>query len=172
MPLTAPDEIVAPLVRLRRLTLEDGALLGAFLAAPDNTRYMTFPIAMRSAEAGKTIVATTVAAYGAPGRAFALAICENGDDVMAGACGASEHDDGCIEIFYLVFPPFRGRGLATAAALALVDHLRIAHPDRALIAFIHPNNLPSIGVMRMLGFRDVGPMTVNEFSGREYRLRE
>jgi RimJ/RimL family protein N-acetyltransferase len=168
VPLQAPIEITRPPVRLRRMIAADGPALGDFLALRENTRFMTFPPDLRSAEAGPRLVALSMDAYQTPGAAFALAVCSEDNADMVGACGASEREDGRIEIFYLVFAASRRRGIAIAAASALVDHLAAAAPNRTLIAFIHPENAASLAVMRRLGFRDQGATCVNGLEGREF----
>jgi RimJ/RimL family protein N-acetyltransferase len=57
-----------------------------------------------------------------------------------------------VEIGYSIFPEFQGRGFATEAARALLDH---AHRDFGVIHFIAgilPTNAPSIRVIEKLGF--------------------
>jgi ribosomal-protein-alanine N-acetyltransferase len=166
--LIAPILLARPPVRLRRMTEADGPALGDFLAAPENTRYMTFPPDLRSRAAGPRLAALSMAAYVQPGASFALAICGERTDAMVGACGASERADGRIEIFYLVLPAFRGAGVAGAAAHALVEHLGAAAPDRTLMAFIHPENAASLAVIGKLGFRDQGPICVDGLDGRDF----
>lgn len=61
-----------------------------------------------------------------------------------------------LEIGYTVFPPFRGRGYATEAAVALMDWAETEHGVRRFIASVSPENDPSLAIVRKLGFVQTG----------------
>ena len=86
---------------------------------------------------------------------------------LAGHCGfhGPPTTIGRAEIGYTVFAPFRGRGLAKEAAGALV---RWAHEqgEREVYATVAPTNLPSLAVVRALGFEQVGEQ-IDEVDGLE-----
>jgi len=66
---------------------------------------------------------------------------------------SGEHNDGVhlvAEVAWVVATPFQGRGVATEAATAMIDWLRRNGVD-VVIAHIHRDNQPSIGVARNLG---------------------
>jgi RimJ/RimL family protein N-acetyltransferase len=64
-------------------------------------------------------------------------------------------DDGAVEIGYEIAPAFRGRGLATEAARALVAHA-LARPEVRLVrAHTLPEENPSTSVLRKIGMRFV-----------------
>ena len=167
--LTAPHRIDGSKFYLRRHIAADGPLLGAFLADPENTRFMTFPDATKHFAAGADIIAQTITAYERPSATLALAICDGKSDTCIGSCGASERGDA-IEIFYLVFAGARRRGAASEAAMLLIGELQRQHSTATLIAFIDPFNLASIAILGRLGFKDEGPMSVSGKSGRRYIL--
>jgi len=56
-----------------------------------------------------------------------------------------------VEIGYTVFPAFRGRGYAQAAARALVA-LAAGRGVARVVASVAPDNEPSLAVVRKLGF--------------------
>ncbi len=62
---------------------------------------------------------------------------------------------GAVEVGYTVFPSHRGRGLATEAALALIDWAR-ARGATGVVASVAPDNAPSLAVVRKLGFVQTG----------------
>lgn len=57
-----------------------------------------------------------------------------------------------VELAWVVGTPWQGRGLATEAARALLDHLAAADTTTA-IAHIHPDHHASARIARALGLR-------------------
>ena len=72
---------------------------------------------------------------------------------------------GRAEIGYTVFAPFRGQGYAKEAAKALVDWA-FEQGQREVFASVAPDNAPSLGVVRSLGFIQVGTQ-IDEVDGLE-----
>ena len=170
MALAAPNGLIAGGVVLRRFEPGDVAAFGDFMARPENTRFMTFPDEMRNRPAAAQIVEDTIAAYREPGAAMALAICRPDDPTIIGACGGFEVGAAEIEIFYLIFEGHRGQGYATAAATALVAHLRRTEPQHDLTARVDQNHPVSLRILAGIGFVDDGPCTVNGRPSRLMRL--
>ena len=67
-----------------------------------------------------------------------------------------KQDPAAVEVGYKVFEPFRGRGLATEAARALMGWAREEHSVRHFILSIAPSNEPSLAIARKLGFEQTG----------------
>ena len=77
---------------------------------------------------------------------------------LIGTCGfkGPPTDDGTVEIGYGVLPEFRRQGYAAETAQGLIAHA-FAHPEvTRVIAETFPDLFPSIGVLRKIGFSDVG----------------
>jgi RimJ/RimL family protein N-acetyltransferase len=72
---------------------------------------------------------------------------------------------GRAEIGYTVFEPWRGRGLATEAAAALVGWAGEQGQREAYLS-IAPTNTYSIAIARRLGFKQVG-VQIDEVAGEE-----
>jgi RimJ/RimL family protein N-acetyltransferase len=64
--------------------------------------------------------------------------------------------DGAVEIGYEIAPAFRGRGLATEAARALVAHALTRPGVRLVCAHTLPEESPSTQVLRKIGMRFAG----------------
>jgi ribosomal-protein-alanine N-acetyltransferase len=60
-----------------------------------------------------------------------------------------------VELGYTVFPPHRGRGLATETARALMDWAA-AQGVCGFVASVAPGNEPSLAIVRKLGFVQTG----------------
>jgi [ribosomal protein S5]-alanine N-acetyltransferase len=61
-----------------------------------------------------------------------------------------------LEVGYTVFPPYRGRGFATEAAVALMDWARRERGIHHFLASVAPDNLASLAIVRKLGFVQTG----------------
>ena len=67
----------------------------------------------------------------------------------------ANNDETAVEIGYLIEPPFRGRGHATAAAVELLRRAE-ERGVRHYIASVSPTNDPSLAIVRKLGFVETG----------------
>ena len=65
-------------------------------------------------------------------------------------------DPDAVEVGYTIYEPYRGRGLATETAQALIDWAREEHGIRRFIFSIAPDNEPSLAIARKLGFVQTG----------------
>ena len=92
---------------------------------------------------------------------------------IAGMRHVDDHTSSDVGLGYGLIRPLWGQGLATEVASACVDVARDMLRLPSLIARAHADNIPSIGVMKKLGFLfecelDADPDGVR---GVEYRLR-
>jgi ribosomal-protein-alanine N-acetyltransferase len=69
---------------------------------------------------------------------------------------------GAAETGYTVFPAYRGRGIATEVALAMMDWAAREHGVRHFISGVTPDNAPSLRVNDKLGFRRTGDFVDGE----------
>jgi [ribosomal protein S5]-alanine N-acetyltransferase len=74
-------------------------------------------------------------------------------NAFVGCCGLGPRTEGVHELGFHLLPSAWGRGLATEAALAAIDHAFAALGVRALFAGHHPDNGPSRRLLSKLGFR-------------------
>lgn len=74
--------------------------------------------------------------------------------VLVGSGGfVGPPSDGAVEIGYEIAPAFRERGLATAAAAAMIAKAVASNQVNTVIAHTLAHENPSTGVLRRLGFR-------------------
>jgi RimJ/RimL family protein N-acetyltransferase len=95
------------------------------------------------------------------------AMVRRADGAMVGHCGfhGPPRVVGRAEIGYTVFPAFRGQGLATEAAAALVAWAW-ERGERTVFAAVAPSNLESLAVVHKLGFLQTG-VQVDDVDGDE-----
>jgi [ribosomal protein S5]-alanine N-acetyltransferase len=72
-----------------------------------------------------------------------------------GPPGAHGLASDAVELGYTVFPPYRGRGLATETARALMDWAG-AQGVRSFVGSVAPGNDASLAILRKLGFVHTG----------------
>ncbi|MDQ1009122.1 RimJ/RimL family protein N-acetyltransferase [Streptomyces sp. V4I23] len=110
------------------------------------------------------------------GRMFRIVLAE-GDDAgrSAGSVGFWEQTwDGeqIYESGWAVLPAFQGRGIATAATLAVIERARAERRHRTLHAFPSVDNVASNAVCRKAGFTLLGEREVEYPPGNVLRSHD
>jgi [ribosomal protein S5]-alanine N-acetyltransferase len=100
------------------------------------------------------------------GRAIVLTE-PDGTRRIIGSCGfhASPGPDGRVEVGYRVEPGYRRQGVATEVVHALFDWALANGVDR-FRASVSPGNVPSLAIIRGLGFTQVG-IQIDDIDGEE-----
>jgi RimJ/RimL family protein N-acetyltransferase len=73
---------------------------------------------------------------------------------------------GRVEVGYRVEPGYRRQGVATEVVRALFDWAAREHGVQRFRASVSPTNMPSLAIIRGLGFREVG-VQVDDIDGKE-----
>ncbi|SDN57627.1 GNAT family N-acetyltransferase [Streptomyces wuyuanensis] len=143
-------------VRIEPWSEGDLELLRA-LNAPELTEYLGGPEPEeRLAERHRRYVALSADRSGS-GRMYRVVSADSGEPV--GSIGFWEKTWRGGEVYetgWSVLPGFQGRGIATAATLAVVEEARAAHKHRHLHAFPSVGNVASNAVCRKAGFSLIG----------------
>ena len=86
---------------------------------------------------------------------------------IVGSCGfhAPPGDEGRVEVGYSVEPEYRRQGVATEVVHALFDWAQANGVDR-FRASAAPGNIPSLAIIRGLGFQQVG-VQIDDIDGEE-----
>ncbi|MGQ0742535.1 MAG: GNAT family N-acetyltransferase [Alphaproteobacteria bacterium] len=93
------------------------------------------------------------------------------DERLVGVCSfTGPPRNGEVEIAYFTFPPFEGRGVATAMTGALIELAWRDHALRSLIAFTLPETNASTRVLEKHGFTRDGTASDPE-AGEVWRWR-
>jgi len=157
--MIVPERLEAEDLVLRRHRRADVEAFAAFLAHPTATRYMAFTPAQKTADGAREMLEYVIASYDSAAPIFSLTIADR-DDGYLGSCGAQPlaEEEGSLEVYYTVSPEHQGRGIATRAMRALIDHLLGSTDARRLVAFVVPENVASARVVEKLGFANDGPV--------------
>jgi RimJ/RimL family protein N-acetyltransferase len=76
------------------------------------------------------------------------------------------YSSGAVEFGFEVFPPYRRRGYAREASLAMMQWADEVHGIRKFVVSIRPDNTPSLGLAAQLGFVQIGSH-IDEIDGLE-----
>ena len=149
---------------LRPVTADDYPVLLAHWTHPDVRRFMFDGALLSAAEVAETIE-DSVRDFAAGGYGIWL-IREHGRPELAGTAGLRPLDDIGLEIFYSLAPGSWGRGYATEAARAVLDHALGPLGLPEILAEVDEGNTASVAVVTRLGMTPfavvpgvLGPMT-------------
>jgi RimJ/RimL family protein N-acetyltransferase len=134
---------------LRPVTADDHAVLLAHWAAPDVRRFLFDGATLSAAEITESIEEST-RDFGRDGYGLWL-IHERGGTDLVGTAGLRPLEDLGLEIFYSLALGSWGRGYATEAARAVLDHALgpVGLPE--VLAEVDEGNTASIAVIERLG---------------------
>lgn len=137
---------------LRRLTLDDAPVMFSYRSLPEVYRY-EFWQPKTLTEIEEFINQGFEVAENTPHTWVQFAVCLR-EGQMIGDVGIHFlGDDNHVEIGYSIAPKFQGRGYATEAVEALVDHIFSDLKKHRITASIDPGNIKSEALLLRLGFR-------------------
>ncbi|WP_157762503.1 GNAT family N-acetyltransferase [Nocardia yamanashiensis] len=146
---------------LRPVTPADHAALLAHWTTPQ-VREFLFDGAVMTDDEVSGVIADSVRTFAADGYGLWLAC----SPTLIGTAGLRPLDDLGLEIFYSLAPSAQGRGYATEAAVAVIDHARETLALPAVFAEIDAGNTASHAVVTRLSMTPfatvpglLGPMT-------------
>jgi ribosomal-protein-alanine N-acetyltransferase len=149
---------------LRPVTLRDRAVLLAHWTAPD-VRLFLFDGAIMSKEEVTEAIEDSARDFAGSGYGLWL-IQEQGQVELVGTAGLRPLEDIGLEIFYSLAPGSWGKGYATEAARAVVEHALGPLGLPEVLAEVDEGNAASIRVVERLGMTPfevvpgvLGPMT-------------
>ena len=149
MSLHPPAVLDGPLVRLTALGPGDIALEAELSRDAEVVRYTYYPADLGEEAARQRILESEQRAGAGISRRYAVRDVDTG--LALGTCGVTHLAEGTPEVFYVVLPQHRGRGVATAAATVLTDWLFAAGAERVALETV-AGNVASERVAERLGF--------------------
>ena len=148
----APERLATERLVLRRHRMDDLPAFTTFIVDREATRYLLFPEDKKTEEGARWMLEMAISAYDSEKRFFSIAIADPETDVYIGSCGLSGLDERSFEIYYTVMPARQGEGIGTDATRSLVDYALNELGIEELVAFVWPDNEPSIRVAEKVGF--------------------
>ena len=149
---------------LRPVTAGDHAVLLAHWAAPDVRQFLFDGATLSAAEITETIE-TSARDFGRAGYGLWL-VHENAGTDLVSTAGLRPLEDLGLEIFYSLAPGSWGKGYATEAARAVLDHALGPLGLPEVLAEVDVGNTASVAVIERLGMISfdvvpglLGPMT-------------
>jgi len=165
-PALAPVAVLAAYARsvllttdrlvLRRFRPDDAETLAAYRSDPDVARYQSWDAPYPVRKARYAIESMAAADPAQPGW-FQYAVELTAERALIGDVGVNLHDNRMqAEIGYTVAPRWQGRGHATAAVRAVLDHLFRVQGLHRVSAECDARNLASVRLLERIGFRREG----------------
>ncbi|SNT07464.1 Protein N-acetyltransferase, RimJ/RimL family [Streptosporangium subroseum] len=149
---------------LRPVTVQDQAGLLAHWTAPDVRKFLFDGVVLSPAEITEA-VEDSVGSFAAAGYGLWL-IREAGGNDLVGTAGLRPLEDLGIEVLYSLEPGAWGKGYATEAARAVVEHALGPLGLPEVLAEVDADNAASVAVVERLGMTPfevvpglLGPMT-------------
>ena len=138
---------------LRWLNLDDAGLMLAIWNDPAFVRHVGDRGIRTIEEAHEAMTAGVLLLYEKYGYGpYRMAVKD--DDTPIGICGLFKRDNlDDPDLGYGVLPEYCGKGFAYEASRAIIGYARAELQLKRLVAIISPENQPSIGLIRKLGFR-------------------
>jgi len=144
---------------LRRPTLDDLEAFFGIMSHPSAMRYWsTLPHA--ELDVTRVWLERMVARQATGGQHFAIEM----DGVVIGEVGAGR----LPEFGFIIHPDYWGRGFATEASRAAIDHIFAATDAAELKADVDPRNAGSLRTLRKLGFVQTGSASNTFLLGDEW----
>lgn len=138
----------------RRFTAADVAAFTAYRADPDVARYQSWD-AFTRAEGEALVESMRGADLGTPGQWVQLALEDRSRGVLVGdlACKVNAAEPREMEVGFTLAAAEQGRGYATEALTALLDHAFTAMGLRRVVAVIDVRNAPAAALLVRVGMR-------------------
>ncbi len=138
---------------LRRVTLDDAGLMLAVWNDPDFIRHVADRGIRTLEQAASALQDGALKLYADYGYGpYLMSLKSDGAEV--GICGLFRRDHlQDPDIGFAIMPEYRGRGLTSEAAAAVVAHARDDLGIKYLTAIVSPENTRSIALLEKLGLR-------------------
>lgn len=150
--------LTTPLLTIRPVSITDSEALFAYRAIKSiNTFLSQEP---KSVDDVKDFIARSSKSFNVPGTWFQLALVEKETNTVIGDIGLHFLDtdplNAQVEIGYTLHPNYHGKGFAFEALQAVISYLFKSLNKHRIVASVDPNNLPSIRLLKKLGFKKEG----------------
>jgi RimJ/RimL family protein N-acetyltransferase len=150
--LKPPEQLLTERLVLHKHTMDDLPAFTSFAIDKEATRFLLFPEDKKTPEGARWMLEMAIANYDGDARHLSISIADRATDAFLGSCGLSGLSGNSFEVYYAVLLAHQGQGIATEAVRALVDYSFNTLEIEELVAFVSPENRPSVRVAEKLGF--------------------
>ena len=151
--------LTARRLRLRRFQARDVGVLHACFSDVETMRFWNFPAHNRLAETER--VHAWLAKTTSPYEHLAWAVCRKADDQLIGMVNYHARDarNRRLQLGYMVAPKQQAKGYGLEAVRAVLDYCLEGLGVHRIEAFVHPDNVASMRLLRRLQFHcEGGPL--------------
>lgn len=144
-----------PRLTVRAARAADAPTFTAYRSDPEVARYQDWDMPYDAERALARLEAQSEVDDVVEGSWVSFAI-ETQGEVIGDVVACVRAGGGIAEIGFTLAPAHHGRGYATEAAAAMVDHLFAHHGVHRIEASLDPENIASMRVLEAIGMRDEG----------------
>jgi RimJ/RimL family protein N-acetyltransferase len=157
-PTLEPDHgfeaLVTDRLTIRRFEASDAPAFAAYRSVPEVARYQSWDTPYGEDQAQRFIAALATSHPDTPGEWFQFAVTETASGRLLGDLAAhTELDPRLARIGFTLAPDAQGRGFATEAVTALLDHLFRMRDKHRVAADGDARNLASVALLERVGMR-------------------
>jgi aminoglycoside 6'-N-acetyltransferase len=140
---------------IRRFRAEDAAALAAYRSEPEVARYQGWEPPFLEERAAAFIAGLDATHPDTPGEWFQLAVTETASGMLIGDIGVGPDGDDprLARIGFSLAPTHQGRGFATEAVTAVLDHLFRSRGKHRVAADCDVRNTASVALLERVGMR-------------------
>jgi aminoglycoside 6'-N-acetyltransferase len=154
--VTADVRLATPRLVLRRFRSDDAGALAMYRSDPSVARYQSWDVPVTLAAAAELAEVFAGSSPTRPGR-FQYAVERSSDGALVGDVGVCLHHNGMqAEIGFTLAKVYQGRGYATEAVGQVLEDLFTMRNLRRISAQCDARNMPSLRLLRRLGFVEEG----------------
>jgi RimJ/RimL family protein N-acetyltransferase len=141
---------------LRPRKISDLARCTDFIVHADSTKYMLIP--EDTVDGAAEMLKMLIESYESESPFYSLSVADSRSDSFLGFCQLWPTSEWAVlEMVYVVLPTEHGRAIVTSAARALAQHVLGDENVRRIVAFVSPQNVPSVRVAEKAGLVCEGP---------------
>ncbi len=146
-------------LRLRTLTSTDAAQMFDYRNSEVCSRYQRGQT--KELPAIQALIQRRMADIPSLDAPFMLAVARKANDLIIGEIVVMPND-GTVSLGYTFHYAYHRQGYAFEALSALLKRLHAQYPEWDFISFTDPDNEPSMGLLRKLGYQDMGYLPAKE----------
>jgi len=165
--MNLPNQIETKRLILRPYCQADFEVFSKIIEDDDVSKNLKFVLNIKPEKNKTSLFQYIIGSYSSKHPILALIISTKQEGYYIGSCGLIPLEDGSgAEIFYIVFPKYRGYGYAIEAMKKLIEFAFKGLNLTRLITFIQPTNSRSWKVAERIGMKYLGHKQIRNISSK------